>query len=86
MKDVTSLGITTEQWRAAMEDLSKDSPGKTTAEIAFDFGIDIRAVQRRIAKLIDEGKCVQGMAKRITRRGYYQRVPVYQLINTKDQL
>ena len=86
MKDVTSLGITTEQWRAVMENLFEDSPGKTTAEIAFGLGINIRAVQRRIAKLIDEGKCVQGMAKRITRGGYYRRVPVYQLINTKDQL
>ena len=83
MSDDNFLDTTVDDWRAEMEQLARDDPGETIAELAFRFNVNVRTLQRHIAKLIDEGKCIQGKAKRITRSGYYQLIPVYQLIPEK---
>lgn len=74
------LDTTIDEWRAVMGKLNSygDDPGETTKELAKEFNVSVRTMQRRIAILIESGKCTQGRALR-NWRGFPRYTFVYQL-------
>lgn len=75
------LDTTIDDWRAEMNSYG-DDPGMTTKELAEKFNVSVRTMQRRVAALIDSGKCKEGRALR-NWRGIPRYTPVYQLISEK---
>ena len=80
--DSTILDTTVDEWRAEMDSFYGDDPGKTTKELAEEFNVSVRTMQRRIATLIDFGRCKKGRALRDF-RGFPRYTSVYQLILKK---
>jgi len=77
------LDTTIDEWRAEMNSFG-DDPGKTTKELAEKFNVSVRTMQRRIAALIDSGKCKEGRAVK-NYRGIPKYTPVYQLTPKKKE-
>lgn len=74
-----TLDTTIDEWRKEMEKLDKGDPGTTIMELAVKFNLCRATMQKRINKLIDEGRCIRGIGTRTDQGGRQQRVPVYQL-------
>ena len=76
------LDTTIEEWRTELIRMNAlyNNEGYTTKELAVKFGLSERNTSRIICRLIQEGKCKVGKAKRKMLSGIMRIVPVYQLI------
>lgn len=74
--EIGELDTSIEEWKNALE--VKDDKGETIDDIVEATGVAPSTVRRKIKKLIQEGKCVQGEAVRIV-CGRKIRYRVYQL-------
>ncbi len=82
MTSGNELDTTVDDWRAEMEEFRKqeNAPGKTVSELAKEFGIGHRAMQYRIIKMLQEGRCYMvGKAMRRAIDGRMFPIPVYRL-------
>ncbi len=78
--DVSTLELTTEQWREELMKFDRDDPGLSANELADACGLPLRTVQQRLRKLLKTRGCKRGFAIRLDSLGRRQRVPVYQLL------
>lgn len=81
----TLLDTTVNEWRTEIERLERGDPGETIGELCKTLKMGRTSLQRKVSKLIKEGRCTEGRGVRYTPSGRLYPVAVYQLISEKKR-
>jgi len=74
-------------WRAELEargELTGDA-GSTIAELAGQFGVPRRTMQRIVARGVAGGRYIRGVGIRVDSRGSRQKIPAYRLAKSRKK-